>query len=328
MAKMINTVCGPISPEKLGKTLMHEHFAFGYPGYQGDITMAPFDREAIVKVGIDMAKQVKAYGVQTVVDATPNECGRDPLLLREISEKSGLNIICASGYYYEGEGGPAYFKVRAEMSDVADVAEEIYEMFKTEVTKGIAHTGIKPGVFKLASSRDAITDYEQMFFKAAARVSKEDGIPIITHTQEGRQGPEQADLLISEGADAKRIMIGHIGGNSDIDYLMRVLEKGVYIGFDRFGVQGEKFALDTRREACVIGLIGLGYANKIMLSHDWVNYWLGRPMIWPELVAKLFANYSPTHIFKDVIPVLKKAGITDEQINIIMVENPKEIFTV
>ncbi len=323
--KTVNTVLGQISSDKLGKTLMHEHFVFGYPGWQGDVTMGPFDRKAAIQAGINMAEQVKSYGVKTVVDATPNECGRDPLILKEISEKAEINIICSSGYYYEEMGAPAYFKFRSALG--CNALAEIYEMFKKEVTEGIAGTGIKAGVFKLASSRDAITDYETMFFKAAAKVSREENIPIITHTQEGKQGPEQADILISQGADPKRIMIGHIEGNTNIEYLLSVLEKGVYIGFDRFGLQGlSGTPLDTRREACLIGLIGLGYVNKIMLSHDFVNYRLGRPLVLPAPMAKMMTNRHPTHIFKDIIPVLQKAGVTDEQINTMLIENPRRFF--
>ncbi len=319
----IQTVLGPIPSGTLGKTLIHEHFVFGYPGWDGDITLAPFDREACVRAGLEMAEKIKAHGVNTVVDATSNDCGRNPLLLHEVSEKSGINIICASGYYSEAEGATPYFKL---MSKFGDGVTQIYDMFKKEVHDGIGTTGVKPGVFKLASSKGVISEYEQMFFKAAAKVSKEDGIPILTHTEEGTMGSEQADLLIAEGADPKRIMIGHIGGSTDIEYLMSILEKGVYIGFDRFGIEGiVGTPPDSRREACLIGLIGLGYVSQIMLSHDWVNFWLARPGV-PEIVSMVMPNYNPIHIFEDVLPVLKKAGITEEQIATMMIENTSRFF--
>ena len=216
----INTVLGSLASKDLSMTLIHEHFLFGFPGWQGDVTLGPFDRDDCIAAGLRMAQEVKDKGVKTVLDATPNECGRDAELIREISERSGLTILCSSGYYFEEEGAPPYFKLRSQLGDGT---EQVYEMFKTEVTKGIGDTGIKPAVFKVASSKEAITDYEEMFFRAAARVSKEDGIPIITHTQEGRLGPEQADFLIAEGANPKKIMIGHIGGSTDMDYLLRVL---------------------------------------------------------------------------------------------------------
>jgi len=319
----VNTVLGPVATDTLGKTLMHEHFLFGYPGWSGDVTLGPFDRDACIKAGLETAEKIKKHGVATFVDATPNECGRDPAILKEIAERTGLNIICASGYYFEGEGAPAYFHLR---SQIGDGVSQIYEMFKKEVTDGIAKTGIRPGVFKLASSKGAITHYEEMFFKAAARVSKEDGINIITHTQEGTMGPEQADLLIAEGVNPKKIMIGHIGGSTDIDYLMRVLEKGVYIAFDRFGIEGLAGApKDQRRLACLIGLLGSGFTGQIMLSHDFVNFWLGRPGV-ADIVSLVLPNWKPTHLFENIIPLLKKAGVTDGQINTMLVENPRKFF--
>ena len=316
----IATVTGPIEGDQLGVTLMHEHFLFGYPGWYGDLTMGPFDREAGVQAGVRMANQIKAYGVKTVVDATPNESGRDPEILKEISEKTGLQIICATGYYYERGSAAPYFKARRALGKVE---HEIYEMFMQENTVGIGKTGIKAGIIKLASSRDAITSYEQWFFKAAARTSRELGMPIITHTQEGKQGPEQAALLLAEGADPKRIMIGHMCGNTDMDYLLRTLEQGVFIGFDRFGIEGVVGTpTDKRRIACLIGLLGLGYVDRIMLSQDYVNCWLGRPGM-----SKLAPDIQPTHLFEKVLPVLRKAGITDAEIRMMMVENPRQLLT-
>lgn len=324
MSRMINSVCGPISADELGTTLMHEHFLFGYPGYQGDITCGPFNRDLALKTCLDTLEKLKSLGLKTVVDATPNECGRDPEFLKEVSEKSGINIICASGYYYEGEGAPAYFKQRAGLGDIGP---EVYEMMKKEVTEGIGNTGIKAGVFKLASSKGQITDYETMFFKVAARVSKEEEIPIITHTQEGTMGPEQADLLIAEGADPKRIMIGHIGGSTDIGYFLNVLSKGVYIAFDRIGLQGlVGCPMDRARAACIIGLVGIGYADKIMLSHDNILQWLGRPLSIPEVALPLIKDWHWGHIIQDFVPLLKQGGVSDEQINMMLVENPRRFF--
>ena len=127
----VNTVLGPISADKLGKTLFHEHFVFGYPGFQGDTTMGGFDREAALQVGIQVAEKLISHGVKTVTDATTNECGRNPELLREISEQTGLQIICSSGYYYEGESAPAYFKFRAGLGDIE---AEVHEMYTREIT--------------------------------------------------------------------------------------------------------------------------------------------------------------------------------------------------
>ncbi len=316
-----NTVTGKISADMLGKTLIHEHFAFGYPGWQGDSGYTDKEDEALSH-SIAVATEIKKSGIKTVVDATPNDCGRNPLLLKKVSEETGLNIICSSGYYYEGEGAPAYFKIRDALG--GDMAGEVYDLFKREVTEGIGKTGVKAGVFKLASSKDEITAYEKAFFKAAAKVSTEENISIITHTQEGSQGIEQADLLLSEGVEPSKVLIGHCCCNTDLDYLMSIMEKGVFIGFDRFGVQGGWGAPnDDRRIACLIGLIGAGYVDNIMVSQDKVNYWLGRPVsLGPAL-----DNWNSTHFIKDIVPELKKAAITDEQINTMLVDNPLRFFS-
>lgn len=324
MTNTINTVTGPISTEELGKTMMHEHFVFGYPGFQGDVTLGGFDRKEALQIGIDVAERLKAHGVKTVVDPTPNECGRSPEILKAISEQTGMQIICATGYYYEGEGAPPYFKFR---STLGDADKEIYDMYMKEISDGIAGTGIKPGIIKLGSSKDKITDYEQMFFRQAARVQKETDITILTHTQEGTMGPEQADFLIEHGADPSRILIGHMDGNTDVSYHLQTLEKGVSIGFDRFGLQVlAGCPMDSMREAVLIGLIGMGYGDQIMLSHDTVNCWCGRPLAMDEDAQKLTSTWHPTHIFESVVPVLREAGITDELIESIFIENPKRVF--
>lgn len=250
--------------------------------------------------------------------------GGNPEILREISERTGVQIICATGYYYEGEGAPVYFKVR---SGLGDAEQEIYEMFMTEIEHGIAGTGIKPGIIKLGSSLGEITSYEQMFFRQAAKVQKETGITILTHTQEGTMGPEQADFLIEHGADPSRILIGHMDGNTDVSYHLKTLKKGVSIGFDRFGLQVlAGCPMDEMRETVLIGLIGMGYGDRIMLSHDTVNCWCGRTPNMNEEVMKFVSGWHPTHLFDDVIPDLIKAGISEEQIESMFVDNPRRTF--
>jgi phosphotriesterase-related protein len=320
MVQCATTVCGPVPVEQLGRTLVHEHVLFGFPGCQGDVTCAPrFDRDAIVARTVAKLKRFReSYGLGTIVDATPNDCGRDPELLREISKQSGVHILCSSGYYYEGEGATAYYRFRAL---VGNADEEIYTMMKTEVTEGIAVSGIKAGVFKVASSKDRITDYEKRFFRAAARVSSETGTPIITHTQEGTMGLEQAELLLENGAKPDKIMIGHIEGNTDLRYHLSVLEKGVSIGFDRFGLEGFTGSpSDSVRVACIVALVRAGYGEQLMLSHDSILNWIGKPL----------DVTSPTHIeiiFRDILLAFKRAGLTENEVDRLLVENPKRFLS-
>jgi len=317
----VNTVLGPISTDEMGMTLIHEHLTLAYPGWECDAMAAPYDREVIAKVCVEALEEAKAYGVKTMVDASPNDLNRDVELGKMVSERTGINIICATGLYMEAMGKPAYFKFR---SQVFDATTEIYETFMKEITQGIGDTGVKAGVIKVGTGHGCISAYEEMVLKAAARAQKETGVPTITHTETGTMGPEQADLLISEGADPRRIMIGHIGGNANLQYHTSVLEKGVYIAFDRLGV--DFLFPDTLRKACIIGLIGIGYANRIMLSHDYCPYWLGRPVELPDLVKGLLANWSYAHVFKNIIPALKQAGVSDDTIATMMVDNPRRLF--
>jgi len=319
MAAVANTVCGMVPVEQLGKTLVHEHILFGFPGCLGDLTCAPsFDRNAAVeRTATKLRRYRETYGLGTIIDATPNDCGRDPEFLRDISKESGVHILCSSGYYYEGEGATSYYKFRAL---IGDADKEIYTMMKTEATEGIAGTGIKAGVFKVASSKGCITAYEKRFFCAAAMVSGEIGVPIITHTQEGTMGVEQAELLLENGAKPNKIMIGHIEGCTDLRYHLSVLEKGVFIGFDRFGLEGYTGSpSDAVRVACIVALVKSGYGDRVMLSHDSILNWIGKPL----------DVTSPTHseiVFRDVVPALAKAGVTEDEINMLLVENPRRFL--
>jgi phosphotriesterase-related protein len=324
MKHMVETVTGPIAADQLGKTLIHEHFVFGYPGFHGDDSLGGFDEQDALETGITIALQLLSFGVDTVVDPTPNECGRNPELLKEISERTGLQIVCATGFYYEGEGATPYFKFR---QGLGTAEEEIYEMFKKEITEGIRNTGIKPGIIKLASSKGVITEYERMFFKAAARVHLEEGTVILTHTQEGTMGPDQVELLIDLGCDPKKIVIGHMCGNTDTDYHVKVLEKGAFIAFDRFGIQGMVGAPnDDERIRTLIKLVSLGYTNQIMLSHDTVNHWMGRPLILPEVIQEKMKNWHPAHLFENIIPELREQGMPEENIRTMLEINPSRLF--
>ncbi|MGJ7912751.1 phosphotriesterase family protein [Neobacillus sp. LXY-1] len=322
--RTVETVTGPISVDQLGKTLIHEHFIFGYPGYQGDVTLGAFNEAESLEAAINVARLMQSYGVQTVVDPTPNECGRNPLFLKKISEATGLQIICATGYYYEGEGATPYFKMR---QGLGSAEEEIYQMFKTEIEVGIAGTGIKPGIIKLASSKDEITEYEKMFFRAAARIHQETGIVLLTHTQEGTMGPEQARMLIELGVDPSKIIIGHMCGNTNLEYQKAVLDQGVRIGFDRFGIQvlvGAPF--DHERVATLLALLEDGYEDQILLAHDSVNIWLGRPLVMDEQVTKIMENWHIGNIFERILPVLREKGITESQLDKMLGANAEALF--
>ncbi len=321
----VQTVTGPVPAGELGRTLMHEHFLYGYCGYQGDATLGPFDEAEALKTCIAAANTAKGYGIRTIVDATTNECGRNVRFLRKVSEATGVNIICSTGFYFEQESSYAYWKFR---SAFADITAEIAEMMITELTEGIEGTGIRAGVIKLGSSWNTITPMEQCFFEAAARAQRETGCVIITHTQRGTMGPEQAELLIKNGANPAKIAIGHMCGNTDIAYHKRVLALGVFVNLDRFGLQGELFhtPTDAQRVDLIEDIIAAGYEDKILLGHDSVNVQLGRPKIMTPMLQEALRDANIGTIGSKILPELRRRGFTEEQLDRLLVVNPEVLF--
>lgn len=326
MGKMINTVLGPIEAKDLGKTLMHEHLIYGFCGFQGDYTLGGFDELLCIRENMKWLTPLKEkYGFRTIVDATNNECGRDPFFLAKMATIMDLNIICSTGFYYEPASAFMYWKFR---SGFADVETEMYEMMRTELTKGIGNTGIKAGVIKLASSANQITPFEEKFFRAAARNNRETGATIITHTEAGTMGPEQAKLLIDNGANPKDIAIGHMCGNTNLDYHERVLQYGVFDSFDRFGLEGDLFNTPTDEERCdvIAALLDKGYEDQILMSHDSVTVELGRPRPVPKDDLDFMAHANILNIPDRVIPMLKERGVTDAQLDKIFIANPAKVL--
>ncbi|REF73394.1 phosphotriesterase family protein [Paracoccus versutus] len=324
MNKTVNTALGPISVEAMGKTLVHEHFWFTYAGWYGN-TLYVNDRKEMVKIGVDLVERVRAFGVNTICDPTGLDCGRMPDVLKEIADITGFNIIFSTGYSYEAEGGAAYFRWKNAIGQGYD---ELFELYMTEITEGVGRTGPKPGFIKVGTSLNKITPYEEMNLRVAAHVSRETGVPIASHTEEGTMGPDIAKFLISEGADPKKIVLYHMCGNSDVKYHKRCLSQGVWSSFDRFGVQGfVGCPMDEDRSTMFMGLIGTGYIDQLLMSQDMVNLWLGKPPAWPQPMIDSLANWSSTHIFERIIPAMQSAGLTDAQVDKILIENPKKLFS-
>ncbi|MDO8433563.1 MAG: hypothetical protein Q7S58_14255 [Candidatus Binatus sp.] len=314
--KAINTVTGTINPEQLGTTLMHEHLLIGWAGWELDCQAPKFERKAALKNCVERLKELRDLGLTSFVDPCPMDIGRDVTFMAEVASASGINIICSTGLYKEDLGNTAYFKQRT--------VDDIAAVYVSEINKGIADTGIKAGIIKCATGKGMITTYEENCLRAAARAQKITGVPITTHTEEGTMGREQLDIFASEGVDLKHVIIGHSCGSSDLSYHVAMLDRGCVLGFDRFGLD---FAHpDKLRLASLIGLLGVGYQNQLVLSHDTVACWLGRGLELPPETAKLIKNWTPTHVFKNIVPALKEAGVGEAKIRAMLVENPRQYF--
>jgi len=316
--RTIQTVTGSIQPAALGTTLMHEHLSIGYPGWQAEAAADRALRREHFARCVEWMRELRAHGLTTLVDPCPLDLGRDVELMAEVAQASGVHIVCATGLYKEDEGGAAYFKFRQHWGDALG---EMTDLFVRELTDGIDETGIRAGVIKVATGQGRITPYEETVLRAAARAHKATGAPITTHTDQGTMGPAQLDVLASEGVAPHAVVVGHSCGSSDVHYHLEMLDRGAVLGFDRFGL--EILHPDRERLAVLIGLLGIGFARQLVLSHDTVWCWRGRA---PKLPRDLLPFWKPTYVFETIVPRLREAGVSDEKIRTMLVENPRRYF--
>lgn len=321
-SQRVNTVTGPVNVDDLGVTLMHEHLLIGYPGWEADTRVPVTPREEMVAVCVGKIRSMQELGIQSMLDPCPNDLGRDVELAAEVAERTGFNIICATGLYKQDEGGVPYWHFMRAMERGV---EAMAELFIGELTSGIGATGIKAGIIKVATGHGQITDYEYEVLEAAALAAVETGAPITTHTDQGTMGQEQQDFLLGKGVPAHRIIVGHSCGSTDHDYHMSILDKGSYLGFDRFGL--DVLHPDEQRVQSLLALLQKQQERGIVVSHD--SVWCTRGAPFPEdMLAAMDPEilFNPTHFHRNIIPRLLAGGATQEQIDTMLVDNPRRFF--
>jgi phosphotriesterase-related protein len=260
-------------------------------------------------------------GFASLVDPCPNDLGRDVEFIAKVAQKTGFNIICATGLYKQAEGGHPYWQFRANFGSII---EPITELMVREIQDGIGGTGIHPGIIKVATGPYEMTDYEKSIFEAASRAAVETGVPITTHTDQGTVGDRQQEILTGGGVPAHRIIVGHSCGTSDIDYHMNIARGGSYLGFDRFGI--EMIRPDAERVAALVALIERGAGDRIVVSHDSVWCWRGE-LFPPGMLEAATEIWNPSHFSQRIIPRLKDAGVRDDQIDALLIDNPRRFFS-
>ena len=311
----VNTVLGPVDASKLGVTLSHEHIATGSAGMH--ITYPQFfDRETVVRDAVSALKEAHAEGVRSYIEPTTFDLGRDIELMQEVSRLSGVHIVAATGSH---QAIPRIFRTVS--------ADAIAPLFIKEVEEGIEGTGVKAGIIKSASDRGGITELEETVLRAVAMASKHTGAPVYTHTwSPDRVGEQQVRILQEEGVDMNRVYIGHSNDTRDVDYIIGLLKSGVWVGLDRFpGGRFPGVPLWQERTQIVKRLVDEGWGDRIMLGHDH-SVPSGQPT--PEMREQR-ANYQPegySFISRNVLPYLRELGTTEEDVNQIMVENPRRFL--
>jgi phosphotriesterase-related protein len=313
----VQTVRGPIDTEQMGLTLIHEHF---FSSGEAVSVQWPHvrDHDREYELALESAEAVKSHGVKTVVEPTAMLLGRDIEASRRLASDTGLQIVACTGIYTY-DHLPQFLLNRSE--------DFIADLFVHDIEHGIQGTDVKAAFVKCAADEPGVNERIEKVHRAAARASMRTGAPIMAHSRPASNtGPRQVEIFLEEGVAPEKIQIAHTGDTDDLDYIERLLDTGVWIGMDRYGI--DLFLPTDRRNATVLELLKRGYAERMFLSQDF-DIPIANGLDWypPEVVEQLQAagaatDWSMTFLFERVIATLKDGGMTDAQLQTMMVENP------
>jgi phosphotriesterase-related protein len=312
---IVQTVQGPIAAAQLGFTLPHEHVCASSAGFWQAWPEYFGGRAAFVARAVEKLRAAKREGIDSIVDVTTIDTGRDIRLIEEVSRKSGVQIVAGTGHWLE-----------PTRSMAARSVEELTAFFTKEIEQGIEGTQIRAGVIKVATDREGVTPFLDKALRAAARASKATSTPIETHSfAVDRGGEKQAAIFEAEGLDPAMVCIGHSDESDDLDYLTGLARRGYTVGMDHLPI-GIRGAISWQKRAdCVKHLIDAGFAPKIFLSNDW---YFGLSL-GATGGMEMMDTMNPDGILfntRHTIPYLKRNGVSDQAIRTITVDNPRRFF--
>jgi phosphotriesterase-related protein len=312
----VETVRGPVALSTLGPTLMHEHVFVLDPEAllnYGHVWGASYwDEEVSVADAIAKLQRLRDGGIHTIVDPTALGLGRYIPRIQRINAEVDLNIVVATGVY-------AFLDLPSFLAYRSDDA--VTELFVREIREGIDDTGVKAAFLKCAVEEHGLVGDTPRILRMIAAAAVETGAPVMVHTNApAKTGLLALDTLTSAGVDPTRIVIAHAGDSNDLDYLHAIADTGAWLGCDRFSI--EHFNQDANRIETLAALCEGGYGGSVHLGHDaacFYDFMVGNPY---------FADEKPDylHISKNVLPLLLEAGVTQEQIDEMLVANPQRFF--
>jgi phosphotriesterase-related protein len=311
----INTVLGPLDTSELGVTLAHEHVVVtsaGIPHVYPEFIDRPGSLEqAVVELG-----QAYAGGLRSIVDVTTMDLGRDVPLLQEVSRRSGVHIVCATGTWRD---------IPRSFWSVSP--DRIAPLYVREIEEGIEQTGVKAGIIKVANDAEGVTPQAEIILRAAARAHKATGVPISTHTwAPGRVGEQQVRVFEDEGVDLSRVYIGHSNDTTDTGYLIGLLEKGVWLGLDRYPGGRTPGTPDWEgRTATAKALIDAGFGSKLLFGHD-RSVTVAHDSDERREARRRQNPDGYLFVSRQVIPRLGSLGVPPEMLRALMVDNPRRFF--
>lgn len=305
---MIMTVNGPISPDELGMTLTHEHLLVDFIGADS-IDNSRWVRSEVVKVCLPYLKEISDRGFKSFAECTPAWLGRDPLLLKELSDLSGMHIITNTGYY--GAVNNKYLP----QSAYDESAEELARRWISEWENGIEGSGVKPGFIKIGVERRELSDIHRKLVSAAAKTHLMTGLTIASHTGLAVPAFQELEILNDEGVSPEAFIWVHAHNEKDFSQHVKAAKMGAWISFDAVNENNiEEFV------SMIKNMKDNNLLNKVLLSHDAGWYTPG------EENGGSYRGY--TTLYDKLVPALKEDGFSDDDINQLLVKNPAEAFTV
>lgn len=310
----VHSVTGVINSEQLGFTLIHEHLRTCSEALMYQFPRM-YDEDYEAKMAIEQIKRVQKYGVKTICDPTVYGLGRNVKFMERVAKETGIQIIASTGLFTFH-----YLPTRFQVESVDFMANQ----FVKDIKEGIQGTNIRAGFLKCATDEQGMTPDVEKVIRAVARAHHQTGVPIMTHSHPASgTGLKQLEIFMDEQVDPKYVLIGHCGDTDDIKYIQKIIELGAYVGLDRYGLC--KILSADKRNETTLELIRLGYGDRIFLSQD---YCCTTDRYREEAVKKVVhPNWSMTYLMEEIIPTLKRNGVTDEQIHMIMVENTRRWFS-
>lgn len=309
-APTVQTVTGPVPVDRLGRTLMHEHVFTFHADLQGDY---PFDEKRYVDGAVDKMRRLTEAGYGTLVDLTVPGLGRNVARVARVAARAEFNVIAATGVYTFRDM-PSYFS-----RGLADQGPAYVEdFFVREITDGIGDTGIHAAVLKCVTDAHGLTPDVETLLRSAARAHLRTGVPISTHTHASTEtGLLQQRVFREEGIDLGEVIIGHSDNTTDLAYLQRLIDAGSYVGMDRFG-NYTIWSLEGRLRV-IAELCRRGHADRIVLSHD--------ANCGGDVNAKhALETWRYGEIPTVVVPALREHGVTEKDLDLMLIENPRRIF--
>ncbi len=323
----IETVTGAVDAADLGTTLIHEHLRTRDEAVHAQWPQAKAsggipEREHPGdgwEAAIEVAEAAHQLGVQTICDPTAMFLGRDVDFMRKVSEQTGLQVVACTGIYTY-DHLPPYF--------VSREPDQIADLFVADIEQGIQGSEIKAAFIKCAADEPGVTENVEKVHRAAARASVRTGAPIMAHSRPASNtAPRQIEIFLEEGVDPAKVQIAHTGDTDDLDYIEGVLETGVWIGLDRYGL--EMYLPYEQRQATTLALLERGYADRLFLSADSCGTidWFAQEAVEQLLAAGMAKDWDIRIVHQRVIPDLEQAGVGADQIETIMVRNPVSWLT-